>query len=54
MTNDDAKYREWWEKLKGEVDGSDGSVTSPFDDLDYPYASDAALLRRMLQIEQGK
>ena len=19
MTNDDAKYREWWEKLKGEL-----------------------------------
>ena len=50
MTNDDAKYREWWEKLKGELvtdDTHDSPAVSP-------RVTVSLVLRRMLQIEEGK
>ena len=51
MTNDDAKYREWWEKLKGEM-----VEEMPKDGVDHSAAIliAGAILRRMLQIEQGE
>jgi hypothetical protein len=47
MTNDDTKYREWWEKLKVEL------LEEPKADEDSLFAKllCSAMLRRMLQIE---
>jgi hypothetical protein len=49
MTNDDAKYREWWDKLKGEfTDEAQGGPLSSLDDI----IGAQNALRRMLKIEQ--
>jgi hypothetical protein len=47
MTNDDAKYREWWEKLKWEL------ATDDLKDKDaiHPMVTVCLVLRRMIQIE---
>lgn len=52
MTNDDAKYREWWEGLKKALLEDQKSEDEVSDYMSKTIAS--FTLRRMLQIEAGK
>ncbi len=57
MTNDDAndaKYREWWETLKGQLGVATIEGGGIFDSLESGWAATEIILQRMLQIEQGK
>lgn len=53
MTNDDAKYREWWEKLKGEL-SSKGPEPKRYSVEEAMSVAYGRVLNRMLQIEAGK
>ncbi len=52
MTNDDAKYREWWEKLKGEL--KDALAEQLYIDDILGASLTRNKLNRMLQIEKGE